>query len=178
MNSAAATVESAIAGIDRLRRILRKGRPRVQVTLSDERTLAKATALAWFNNHRPQVSVTAQDDELGAIDAGYRHILEFSDRAGARSRYLSTVQSLRLDLVHLRSNCLATPASRAATVDQPPNFAPLVSDPAMQDILVARWQECVKCLKAKVPLASTVMMGGLLEAILLARINRESVKKQ
>ena len=47
----------------------------------------------------------------------------------------------------------------------------------MQTILVARWHECIKCIDADVPLAATVMMGGLLEALLLARINRETVKR-
>ncbi len=43
----------------------------------------------------------------------------------------------------------------------------------MQALLTARWDECVKCLRAGAPLAATVMMGGLLEALLLARINLE-----
>jgi len=46
----------------------------------------------------------------------------------------------------------------------------------MQRILVARWNECVMCLNANAALAATVMMGGLLEALLLARINRETDK--
>ena len=46
----------------------------------------------------------------------------------------------------------------------------------MREILVRRWNECVICLGATASLAATVMMGGLLEAILLARINREPDK--
>jgi hypothetical protein len=48
----------------------------------------------------------------------------------------------------------------------------------MQSILAYRWRECVLCLQAPAPLAATVMMGGLLEAILLARINREPDKSR
>ena len=44
----------------------------------------------------------------------------------------------------------------------------------MQEILKRRWIECTACLDAGVPLAATVMMGGLLEGLLLARINQES----
>jgi len=47
----------------------------------------------------------------------------------------------------------------------------------MQKILANRWNECVKCVNADAPLAATVMMGGLLEALLLARVNQLSDKK-
>ena len=39
-----------------------------------------------------------------------------------------------------------------------------------------RWIECVNCINGNSPLAATVMMGGLLEGLLLARINRENNK--
>ena len=41
----------------------------------------------------------------------------------------------------------------------------------MKAILTRRWQECGFCLGAKAPLAATVMMGGLLEGLLMARVN-------
>jgi hypothetical protein len=44
----------------------------------------------------------------------------------------------------------------------------------MRGILGERWKECVRCVEANAPLAATVMMGGLLETLLLGRINRES----
>jgi hypothetical protein len=53
----------------------------------------------------------------------------------------------------------------------------LVTDPTMQKILANRWNECIKCVNADAPLAATVMMGGLLEALLLARVNQLSDKK-
>src|SRR5437773_1848747 len=42
----------------------------------------------------------------------------------------------------------------------------------MQTILTNRWYECVTCVEAGAPLAAVVMMGGLLEGLLLARINQ------
>jgi len=42
----------------------------------------------------------------------------------------------------------------------------------MQDILARRWVECAKCLAADAYLAATVMMGGMLEALFVARANR------
>ncbi len=41
----------------------------------------------------------------------------------------------------------------------------------MKAILESRWAECTACIAANAPLAATVMMGGLLEGLLLARVN-------
>src|SRR5262249_792817 len=57
-----------------------------------------------------------------------------------------------------------------------PDFSPLVSDQKMQTILKRRWEECVACLNSGAPLSATVMMGGLVEGLLLARINTEPNK--
>jgi len=46
----------------------------------------------------------------------------------------------------------------------------------MQIILTKRLQECSVCVKSGAPLAATVMMGGLLEGRLLAKINQLSNK--
>jgi hypothetical protein len=42
----------------------------------------------------------------------------------------------------------------------------------MKKILEDRWVEIASCVFAKAPLAATVMMGGLLEGILYARIEK------
>src|SRR5208282_3762599 len=63
-------------------------------------------------------------------------------------------------------------ATVGSTADPPPAFTPLISDPKMQTILQKRWQECVICVKSGAPLGATVMMGGILEGLLLARINQ------
>jgi hypothetical protein len=41
----------------------------------------------------------------------------------------------------------------------------------MKVILERRWNECQSCVRAEAPLAATVMMGGLLEALFVARAN-------
>jgi hypothetical protein len=174
MASATAAVEEAIAEVDRLRRILKKTRA-PQVRSTDERALAKATASAWFVSHRRIVESGLSTFDLSPVDNSYREILETSERHGARSRYLSTLTHLRQALIKLRTECISTPPI-ANTSDQAPDFSPLVVDAAMQSILISRWDECTICVKARASLAAIVMMGGLLEAILLARINREKDK--
>lgn len=42
----------------------------------------------------------------------------------------------------------------------------------MQAILTRRWVECGQCLVAEAPLAATIMMGGLLEALFVSRANK------
>ncbi len=64
----------------------------------------------------------------------------------------------------------------ASTTDLPPDFSRLIADASMQVILEKRWTECVTCISHGAPLAATVMIGGLLEGLLLARVNRESNK--
>lgn len=57
--------------------------------------------------------------------------------------------------------------------DEPsPDFGPLAADQVMKGILVRRWHECRKCLLGGAHLAATVMMGGLLEALFVARADK------
>ena len=59
----------------------------------------------------------------------------------------------------------------SATTDKPPNFSSIIQDAQMKAILERRWVECTLCIAAGAPLAATVMMGGLLEGLLLARVS-------
>jgi hypothetical protein len=176
MTGVMTALQAAITEAGRLEKVLKNGRPRVQVKLSDERAVAKATALAWFE-HKQVILASMGGADTARIDGGYKKVLESSERAGARSKYLSTLKTIKLELIRLRSECAGMTAAPIRTGDAAPNFAPLISDTAMQRILNARWHECTKCIAADVPLAATVMMGGLLEALLLARINREADKR-
>jgi hypothetical protein len=60
------------------------------------------------------------------------------------------------------------------TPDTPPSFATIAADVEMQQLLLSRWNECVSCVNYGLPLSATVMMGGILEALLIARINKLS----
>jgi hypothetical protein len=91
-------------------------------------------------------------------------------------KYFVILKDLKDKIVRLRSDCLSSVPSGIKTVDQPPDFSPFISSSLMQKILLARWMECTLCLQVQAALAATVMMGGLLEAVLLARINSEPDK--
>jgi hypothetical protein len=116
------------------------------------------------------------------LDDDYRDLLAAAARGTLRSKYMDAIKGIRKLLAGLQtdhvlalSKAPGVPVS-AATADTPPQFTPLISDPKMQVILQKRWQECVICVKAGAPLGATVMMGGILEGLLLARINQLSNK--
>src|SRR5262249_25461958 len=87
--------------------------------------------------------------------------------------------TLKEELVALRTRLLK--GDGVATAEAPassalPNFSALIGDADMLAILVRRWRETEACLAVNAFLAATVMMGALLEAMLLARINAHESK--
>jgi hypothetical protein len=171
-------IDSAMRELKKLRRLLLKGNS-VQVRATEEASIISATAHTWFNNHRPVLAPICGEVGLADIDESYRKMLSWSARAILRSAYSSLLKDTKIHLVELRSqNILKLAAASQQTSDQAPTFAPLISDQRMQAILLARWKECVDCINAGAPLAANVMMGGLLEALLLARIHRETDKSK
>jgi len=180
MTDAQQEIESAIAEAERLRRTLRRGKGR-QVSGDDERSIVRATVLTWFKTHRPLVVNVLNENLLKDIDNEYRNSLAATDKASLRTRHLDCLKRIKGQLAKLQSEHVVglsiAPSTQQSTSDLSPQFSPLVTDPTMQKILANRWNECVKCVNAEAPLAATVMMGGLLEALLLARINQLSDKK-
>ncbi|MCC6139008.1 MAG: hypothetical protein IT389_00170 [Nitrospira sp.] len=138
----------------------------------------KATALAWFNTHRPIVNAGTSDLDLTTVDSYYTTILNSTAGYAARQTYLDALQVAKKSLVALRANALTNQASAASgnTDDIAPDFSPLAGNQEMREILTRRWQECCKCVNASAHLAAIVMMGGLLEALFVARANKMTVK--
>jgi hypothetical protein len=167
-------LDLAIGEVDQLRRLIKK-KDSSQVWAADERASVKATALAWFNAHRLATVSLSGSSHFIAADTDYSVLLKACDKATSRGKYDTVLKRLRGTLIALRADSAAQRATNAK-VDTAPSFAPLISDGAMQTILLDRWNECVTCVAAGAPLSATVMMGGLLEALLLARVNRETDK--
>lgn len=179
MQPAQQAIDSAIRELERLRRLLLKNKGFQQVRSIEETTIINATALTWFNNHRSLLASVCGEPNLTDIDERYREMLSWSSRAILRANYFSLLKTIKAYLIELRSqNIVKLAAAFQQTSDQAPEFAPLISDARMQAILVGRWKECVACIGIGAALAANVMMGGLLEALLLARIHRESNKSK
>ena len=171
-------LDEAISAVERLRRSISKSRTR-QVSAHDEQAIVKATVFAWFNTCKPLIKALSGDGLLQAVNAQYRATLEAAEKVTLRRRYLSELKALKSSLVKLRSHVLALTTS-GGLLDiespNPPDFSVLIPDPAMQVILNRRWNETWGCFGAGAYLASTVMMGAILEALLLARINKMTDK--
>lgn len=138
----------------------------------------KATALAWFHTNRPAVTAGVVNIDLGAADTHYTTILNSTAKSAARQTYLDALRDAKTGLVAIRTALLTAPAIPAVgnTDDLAPDFSPLAGNPEMRDILTRRWHECCKCVMAEAHLAAIVMMGGLLEALFVARANKMPVK--
>ena len=180
MNVAQLAIETALKEAKNLRRVLCKGAS-VQVQSNVETKLIASTALSWFNNHRAAMKLAVGESDLAPIDAEYKFMLAACEGAGTRKAYLTRLKTVKSCMVTLKSErALDFAALRAQppTSDRPPAFATLILDGRMQEIVLRRWAECIACVQTDAPLAATVMMGGLLEALLLARVNREATNRK
>lgn len=161
-------IDEAVRAVTRLRATLHKGVNR-QVRSSDELSLVKATAQTWFKNQRPALASLQSDPAFRIADQGFASLFEWSDQNTTRAKYRDLLQTIKVQLVKLRSSgILVAPSSEHPS----PQFHLLISDPRMLGILERRWAETLACQRAGADLAATVMLGGLLEALFLARINR------
>jgi hypothetical protein len=166
----------AITQVAGLRAKLAKKKTQPQVRKQDELDEVKQVASAWFSVYQKQVAATP-GESLAKVQAAYTALLTKADKASARKGYLKLLAELRSDLMTLRSSVLMSEqTSAAASGAAPPDFSPLTSDATMQTILARRWNECMLCLACGADLAAVVMMGGLLESLLLARVNQTSDK--
>jgi hypothetical protein len=138
----------------------------------------KATAQTWFHTHKPVVVKAAPSLDLAAVDQNYTTVLNATAKHAAKQTYLDALKEAKSALVALRSAALTSPAivPIANTDDLAPDFSPLAGNQEMRDILTRRWHECAKCVKADAHLAAIVMMGGLLEALFVARANQMADK--
>jgi hypothetical protein len=160
-------LEVSISAVTRLRQALARTKA-PQIRNSEERMLMKATAHAWFQSQRSPLLALAAEPVFQGIDKAFAALLENSDQNTTRTKCLDLLKQLRNDIVKLRSAAVL----RAAAPSPPkPEFGKLIADTGMLRILERRWEETLLCIDAGAHLAATVMMGALLEAILLARIN-------
>jgi len=145
-----------------------------QVRGVDEIATLKATAQTWLHTHRPVVTASAPNVDVTAVDACFTSVLDATAKYAAKATYLNVLKDAKAALIAVRKAALLAPAVAPAanTDDLAPDFSALAGNQQMRDILTRRWNECAKCVKADAHLAAIVMMGGLLEALFVARANK------
>jgi hypothetical protein len=169
-------LDAAIADVDRIRRFLRRTRDR-QIRKGEDRDFLKATALSWFRSRRDSVAEALPAERLAGIDIPYQTILDAAEKHSALTTYVAAANAAKAALISARAAMLAAPLRPARNLNEiSPDFSALASDQIMQTILSRRWNECQICISAGAALAATVMMGGLLEALFVARANKLSDK--
>lgn len=174
MTVAHGTIQGTLSEVERLRRIVAKGISK-QVYSASELDLIKATVHTWFHTRRPVLVAVITEPALKDPDLIYQDLLAATNRGTSRTRYLELLKTLKRLLGKLQADKaieLSIVRQQRRTPDTPPSFTTIAADPEMQQLLTNRWVECVGCVEHNLPLAATVMMGGLLEALLLSRINR------
>jgi hypothetical protein len=176
MGDALVEIEAAIDEVTKARQSVKRKKSK-QVSSADEVDRLKSVAFAWFQTHRQCVVDHPSRPDLAPVDTAYREVMDATGRYAARTTYVKALRTAREALIAIRSFVATTPNSAIEvstadqTTDEPPCFAVLVTDMQMQAILNRRWNEVQQCANATAYLAATVMMGGLLESLLLARIN-------
>jgi hypothetical protein len=159
----AESISRALSELDRARKNVRAISNR-QVRSPDDRDGLRATALTWFHSHRPTLLEDADTDLLSRVDGAYTTILNGADRSTGKTKYLDAMSEAKDSLIRLRAHLVTMTVKAEAA----PDFSPL-TDSTMRAILERRWIECTKCVRVKAHLAGIVMMGGLLEALFVAR---------
>ncbi len=170
-----AAIAAALEDIERARQMLQKLRA-PQVRSAEHRQYLRALALSWFHSRRPALQKMLDDTQMRGVDQSFRIILDSTEKLAARSTYLSAARAVKAELIELRGALLSAPTPAPTTSDSAPDFTKLAGDPVMRAILASRWDECTKCVNASAFLAATVMMGGMLEALFVARANRMTDK--
>lgn len=166
-------ITTALSELERARTNVQRTANR-QIRNAEERAALRALAFAWFQSHRPAVLSTAEPSLLATINAAYQVILDATEKNSVKKTYLDAMTAAKDRLLKLRAHLIV--AEGGSTKDTVPDFSPLAGDEVMRGILERRWDECKKCVAARAHLASIVMMGGLLEALFVARANKMTNK--
>lgn len=172
MCTAAEAVDAAIQEVRKAHTLVSKVGSK-QVRGVDDLAALKSTAYAWFKTHRPLVESHPSTVNLTEVDAHYQTILDSTDRSVVKKTYLDALKQAKKVLISIRAALLTSSPVLASpdTDDLAPDFSPLAGGEQMRVVLTRRWDECCKCVNAEAHLAAIVMMGGLLEALFVARAN-------
>jgi hypothetical protein len=175
MSVALDALDAALQEVTTARTLISKIRSK-QVRGSDQLASLKSLSYAWFNTHRKTIE-TDREVDIGPIDDAFQTVLNSTDKSAAKATYLGALTRAKNALIATRTEVLKNRRSVVLSSDDAaPDFSPLAGNAQMQNVLTNRWLECCKCVSVEAHLAAIVMMGGLLEALFVARANKMSDK--
>lgn len=172
MSNGHAELDAAIAELDAARKRLKK-KSSVQVSSAEEKDYLRSVAYSWLYSRRKSLLQECPGIVCADVDVSWQSVVSASHKSAARKTYDALLKKIRSDLINIRASVpLAGQVVKTSeALDSAPDFSPLAADQQMRTILVRRWDECQICIRSNAHLAATVMMGGLLEALFVARAN-------
>lgn len=171
MNAAQAAIEAALEEGQGLASRIRSTAG-AQTRSKKLRSEIKSFCLDWFHRHRPVIAGLLAPEHLRPIDREFQDLLAGAGRLTLRTKLLASVKAVIRLLGQLQAEHAIALAAASAAGNAEPSFVSIAADETMRTILARRWRECAICVEYEAPLASAVMIGGLLEGLLLARILR------
>jgi hypothetical protein len=171
MNAAFDAIDKTLSKLERLKKLLSKVKTS-QVNSSKFCSAVKTTVRVWFENERKALQSQANQEGLRQVDALFQNLLSLSAGRSLKTKYQTILSELKKRLISLRSDhgLLNTPSAKTNEVH--PDFSTLIHDQEMRTILSRRWAECSFCIQSmRAPLSAVVMMGGMVEGLMLARVH-------
>ena len=146
-----------------------------QITANADRELIRAYCLAWAQTHRVSLPSKIAPDQLAKLNNHYEEILTGTYRATSRTLFISMIKDLRVELLIAQRQAIS--ALMVAAGPRTLQLKKLVQNPVMEKIIQRRMIEIVEIID-RAPLAAAILMGALLEALFLARINLHKDKAE
>lgn len=165
--------DSAIQEVDKLKKHLAKQRV-LQIRSVADCELIHAYSLAWSHTHRVNALNQVSPEQISKADSLYSKLSTATYKATGKTVYLTLLKEIRTELLLVQGQSFV---SGGVNTDlKIPDISRLVQNPEMATLLQRRMKEVLDAID-KSPLTATIMMGAVLEALFLARINILADKK-
>ncbi|MCX6737753.1 MAG: hypothetical protein NTX26_03430 [Candidatus Parcubacteria bacterium] len=163
-------ISDQLKAVEKIRGLLKKNKSS-QVRTMIEQNSIQNISLKWLKEGNEQMPmITSEWETLSQVNSDFNSLTEWSHYATSRNRYLSLLKNVKANLIQLQSEVLSNSYERVVQKNIP-NLEKLVTSSDMRQIIYRRWEEVGNCISVA-PLSCVVMMGALLEALLLARVNQ------
>jgi len=165
--------DSAIQEVDKLKKHLAK-QGVLQIRSVADCELIRAYSLAWSHTHRANALSIVSSEQISKADSLYAKLSTATYKATGKTVYLALLKEIREELLLVQGWSFVS--GGMGTDLKMPDISKLVQNPEMASLLQRRMQEVLDAID-KSPLTATIMMGAVLEALFLARINILADKK-
>jgi hypothetical protein len=147
-----------------------------QIQSIDEKDRIAAHIYSWFNNYRLLFATIVDAKDLNEMDEICEGILKSIEKDPSRKNVCDELLKIIKHYGGIISN--KKYLAEGDKAERIPDFARIAADTTINQLLINRWNECNKCVYIHANLASIVMIGGLLEAIFLTKINNTQDKSK